>query len=111
MSDRIRQVNDHLRTTIGTIISQEIEVPLGCFVTISRVETSRDLKRARVFVTIIPDAEAESTLTFLRRKGVEIQGFLGRKIHMKFTPKLQFVLDEQLAKAQVVYDLIDRSDV
>ncbi len=108
MSDRIRQVNDHLRTTIGIIISQEIEVPLGCFVTISRVETSRDLKHARVFVTIIPDSEAPSTLTWLKRRGPEIQSYLGRKIQMKFTPKLQFVLDEQLAKAQVVYDLIDR---
>ena len=68
MSSRINRVNELIRTTIAEIISREIELPLGVFVTVVKVDTSRDLRYARVFVSVFPEKKFGKTMEFLQKK-------------------------------------------
>lgn len=104
----MRQVNEELRTQIAMILSRDIELPLGSFITVGSVDTSKDLKHARIYVTVLPDNLRGSTMDFLKRKTGYIQKMLGGKLTMKFTPKLRFVLDDGQIKAQGIFDAMDR---
>lgn len=109
-SERMRKVNEEIRTQVSRIIAQEAELPLGAFVTVTQVDTSRDLKHSKVYVTILPDTLRGSTLSALHRSVASVQKMLGKHITMKFTPKLQFVLDEGQVKAQGIFHAIDAID-
>lgn len=108
-ADRIRQVNELLRKLIGEIVSREIELPLDVFVTITKVETARDLKHAKVFLTVLPDSKRVSTIRMIDRRVGMIQGMLRKRIEMKFIPRITFVFDEGVIKAQQIYDTLDQS--
>lgn len=106
--DRMRQVNEEIRTQIADILVREVELPVGSFVTVGLVDTSKDLKHARVYVTVLPDGLRGSTMESLKNKTGFIQKKLGSRLSMKFTPRLRFILDEGQIKAQEVFDVMDR---
>jgi ribosome-binding factor A len=105
---RMRQVNELLRKRIAEIIQREIELPLGVFVTVTSVETSRDLHYAKIFITILPDNRRVSTVEFLQKRHGMIQRALGPSIRMQWTPKLTFMFDEGAIRAQHMYDVMDQ---
>lgn len=105
--DRMRQVNEQLRTVIGRAIQQELDMPLGVLVTITRVDTSRDLQTAVVYVMILPNTETDSVMRFLDHQRHHIQSRLGSVTYLKKTPKIRFMMDTQQMQAQTVYDILD----
>jgi ribosome-binding factor A len=107
-AERMRQVNEEIRTRVAEIVVRDLELPLGSFVTVNSVDTSKDLKHARVYITILPDNLRGSTMDFIKRKTGYVQKLLGSRISMKFTPRLRFILDDGLIKAQEVFDVMDR---
>lgn len=104
----MRQVNELLRKRIAEIIQREIELPLGVFVTVTAVHTSRDLHYAKVLITVLPDNRRVSTLEFLQKRHGMIQRALGPSIRMQWTPKITFFFDEGIITAHHMYDVMDR---
>jgi ribosome-binding factor A len=106
--DRMRQVNELIHRAVSEIIAQDIELPLDVFVTITNVDTSRDLKYARVYVTVLPDHKRVSTIKLLERRLGLIQKLLGTHVRLRSTPKIQFFFDEGTIRAQHIYDVFDK---
>lgn len=102
--NRIERVNELIRTTVAEIISRELELPLGVFVTIVKVDTSRDLRYARVFVSVFPEKKFGKTMEYLQKKIYLVQGLLNKKLHMKPLPRLEFLTD----KTEVEADKIEK---
>lgn len=95
MSERMRRVNEALREVIAAAIAGELEDPRIGFVTVTAVETSPDLRSARVFVSVLGDAaERERTLAGLTSSHGIIQAQVAREMRLKRTPTLSFHYDE-----------------
>ena len=107
MSKRIKQVNELIRSSLGRIILEEIEMPNNILVTVVKVETSPDLKHARIFISVVPDNKSLSTIKLLRSKKGKIQHELGKNIVMKFTPKISFTVDYTEREASKIDDILD----
>lgn len=76
-------------------------------VTITRVATSSDLRRARVSVSILgTPAEQEPLMQTLLRHRKDFQDHLARHVVMKYTPRLSFHLDGSIAGGDKVLHLI-----
>lgn len=108
--DRMRQVNEQVHHIVAEVLARDVELPLDTFVTVTRVETSKDLRHAKVFVTILPDSKRVSTIKAVERAARHIQKMFGQKISLKFTPKLQFDFDEGEIRAQKIYDALDKTN-
>lgn len=107
MVNRIDQLNPLVQQYISQIIEQEVDLPKDCLITVTKVETSKDIKYARVFVSIIPDNLRGSTLKRLEKFSGEIQRNLAKKMRTKFSPKLRFILDENEIYASEIDKLLD----
>ena len=95
MTDRMRRVNEALREVIASAIAGDLEDPRIGFVTVTSVETSPDLRSARVFVTVRGDEkERERTLAALASSHGILQGAINREMRLKRTPTLSFRYDE-----------------
>jgi len=91
----MRRVNELMREVIGSAITTELEDPRIGFVTVTSVETSPDLRTARVYVSVLGgQAEREATLTGLRSSHGVLQATIARQMRIKRTPTLSFHYDE-----------------
>ena len=107
MSERMRRVNESVRQVLSEAVT-ELKDPRIGFVTITGVETSADLREARVFVSVLGSARArEQTLRGLAAAHGVLQARLGRELSMKRTPQLAFEYDPSVERGVRMSQLID----
>ena len=98
-TERMRRVNEVLREVLGDAISTELEDPRIGFVTVTSVDTSPDLRAARVYVSVLGDEEErEATLAALASSHGKLQAAIAREVRMKHTPTLKFFYDDSLER-------------
>src|SRR5918997_1408840 len=109
--DRMRRINEVLRETIGSAISSDLEDPRIGFVTVTSVDTSPDLRLARVYVSVLGDEEErEATLAGLRAAHGVLQSAIAREARIKYTPTLTFVYDEGPERAARLARLLEADE-
>lgn len=92
--DRIDRVNAQIKKEISRIIHQELGDPRLQFVTILRVEVSRDLRTAKVYFSALGESSAaQAAKKALESAGGIIRRYVGGHIKMRYTPELHFVYD------------------
>lgn len=106
MSDRMVKVNELILQQLGTVIAQELEFP-EALITILAVDTSPDLKHAKVFVSILPDSQVEIITRRLNNASKLLQKELAGKISLRSFPRLQFVYDNTEKQAEEIDRLLD----
>jgi ribosome-binding factor A len=107
MSDRMRRVNEAVRQVLSETVG-ELKDPRIGFVTITGVETSPDLRHARVYVSVLgPEEERRESLTGLEAAHGVLQARLARELRMKRTPQLAFEYDPSVERGVRMTQLID----
>jgi ribosome-binding factor A len=107
MTDRMRRVNESLRTVLAEAVG-ELKDPRIGFVTVTGVETSPDLRHAVVFVSVLGSARKRTnSLAGLEAAHGVLQARLGRELRMKRTPQLTFQYDPSVEQGVRMSKLID----
>jgi ribosome-binding factor A len=105
---RMRRINEVLREVVGAAVAGELNDPRIGFVTVTSVETSPDLRTAKVFVSVLGDEEErQATLEGLRSSHGVIQSRIAAETRMKRTPTLTFHYDDTIEKASRVSELLE----
>ena len=108
MADRMRRVNEAVREVVSARIAEGLRDPRIGFVTVTGVETSPDLRHARVFVSVLgSDQERAATLAGLDSAHGVLQQSVATELRLKRTPSLQFVYDESIDRGMRVTELLD----
>jgi ribosome-binding factor A len=104
----MRRINESLREVVGEAISTELQDPRIGFVTVTSVETSPDLRSARVYVSVLGTTEErDATLEGLRSSHGVLQAAIARRMRIKRTPTLTFHYDATVERAARVSRLLD----
>ena len=107
---RMRRVNEAVREVLSTTLAAGLKDPRIGFVTVTSVETTPDLRNARVFFSVLGDEEArEGALAGLRHSRGFLQARINSELHMKRTPTLEFVYDDTSERAERLNRLIEES--
>src|SRR3990172_1958777 len=102
---RMDQVNDLIRDEVSKILTEVIGKDF--LATVLRAQVSKDLKNGVVWISILSE-EPEKDFSNLLRKSSEIQRFLGERISLKRTPRLEFQLDKSTEYASNIQKLLDK---
>jgi ribosome-binding factor A len=102
MSFRINQINELIKRNIGEIISREIDFKPGVFITIIKVDTTRDLGYSHISLSVFPEKETNYILKTLQSEIYQIQGHLNRKMHLKKLPHIDFLIDSTESRADKI---------
>lgn len=114
MSSELRQrrVADQLRLELADLVTHQVKDPRLGFVTITEVRMSKDLRYARVYVSVLgDDEEQEASLAALGRMSGFLRGQIGRRIRLRHVPELTFVQDRTLAHSERIERLLEESGV
>jgi ribosome-binding factor A len=107
MSERMRRVNEAVREVVSEGVG-ELKDPRIGFVTVTGVETSLDLRHARVFVSVLgSEAKRRKTLAGLAAAHGVLQARVARELRMKRTPQLAFEYDPTVERGVRMTQLID----
>jgi ribosome-binding factor A len=110
-SFRIQKVADVLRREISDILRTEIKDPGIGFVTVTDVEVAKDIRNAKVFVSVLGDAAAkQETMKALDRARTTVQCMLGERVRLRFLPILHFHLDESIEYGSRIDTILARID-
>jgi ribosome-binding factor A len=107
MPERMRRVNESIRQVLSEGVGQLKDPRIG-FVTVTAVETSPDLRRARVFVSVLgAERKRTQTLAGLQAAHAVLQTLLARELRLKRTPQLAFEYDPSVERGVRMTKLID----
>src|ERR1700709_1378665 len=89
--DRMRRVDEAMREVLSAAITSELKDPRVGFVTVTAVDTSPDLRNARVFVSVPGDAPVRRrSMDGLRSAHGYLQKRVAGELRLKHTPTLEF---------------------
>ncbi|MCD6277720.1 30S ribosome-binding factor RbfA [candidate division WOR-3 bacterium] len=106
MSRRIERVNSLLKREISFIVEREMKDPRLGFITITHVECSRDLRHAKVYFNFHTTEDTSVVEIILNRASGYIQGKLGERTRLRYTPKLEFIYDDTLERMERIDRLL-----
>jgi ribosome-binding factor A len=111
MSRRIERVNMLVRQEISQIMAVEMNDPrLSTLISITEVRTSSDLRRAKVYFSVLGDENTkQNVLAAMESAGGFIHRTMKRNLKLKFAPVLSFELDESIEQGTELLDLISRN--
>jgi len=107
---RLARVAEVVREVASETILYELRDPRIKMVTVTRAEVSGDLQHAKVYVSVMgTQKEQELTMHGLRHAAGFIQSRLASRLQTRFTPVLQFVLDQGVKHSIEVTRLINEA--
>lgn len=105
------RINEEVRREISVIIRDEIKDPrMTAMVSVTAVKVTKDLKYAKVFVSIFGKNEEEKNDTFAALKSASgyVRREVGQRINLRNTPQIIFELDDSISYSMRIEELIDK---
>ena len=106
-ADRIRRVNEAVREVLSARIAGGLSDPRIGFVTVTSVDTSPDLRHARVYVSVLgSESERADTLAGLASAHGLLQQSIASELRLKRTPTLEFRFDVSVDRGMRITELL-----
>ena len=107
---RTIRLNQLLREELARLVQEEIKDPRVRSVTITRVEATRDMSYADVYVrTLTDETPVEEAITGLESAEGFVRRRLGRELHLRRIPDFRFHADRALEHVQRIEVLLDEA--
>jgi ribosome-binding factor A len=104
----MRRVNEAVREVVSARLAEGLRDPRIGFVTVTSVDTSPDLRHARVYVSVLgTEDERAATMAGLESAHGVLQQSVAGELRMKHTPTLEFVFDESIDRGMRISELLD----
>ena len=104
---RLDRVNQLIREEISLLLQRELKDPRLGFVTVTQVETSPDLRTAKVFVSVLGDeAQWTASLAALASARGFVRNWLRQHLNLRQTPELDFRADRSMEHAARIQELL-----
>ena len=102
------RVAEAIREEVATFLAEGVKDPrVVGLVTVTGVDVTRDLRHAKVFVSILgSDAERSATLDGLASVANHLRSRIGRALRLRLAPEIAFKLDESVAHAARIESLL-----
>lgn len=105
--NRSERVAEEIRKEVATMLFGEIHDPRIGFVTITKVQVSKDLRHAKVYFSILgSDEEKEKTMEGLQSSSGYMRREIGKRLKLRYFPELTFKFDDSLEYASRIEKII-----
>jgi ribosome-binding factor A len=103
-----RRINDEVQRALAGIVREVKDPRISPLTSVTGTEVAPDLKTCKVYISVYGDSEAGAkTMEGLRSAAGFIRGELARKVNLRNTPQLTFILDDSIAYGVAMSHRID----
>lgn len=109
--NRINRINDEIQKELSELFRElkDPRVSQG-MVSITRVDTTADLRYAKVYVSALDKSQEKEVLKGLKSAGGYLRRELGRALQLRYTPELQFVGDDSIQHGAHILELLRQEE-
>ena len=107
-SNRIGRINEEIQKELANLL-RNLKDPRvqNTMISITRVETTPDLRYAKVYVSFLEETKAADALKGLKSAGGYLRRELGRALNLRYTPELVWALDDSITYGAKMLDIIN----
>ena len=111
-SNRIGRINEEIQKELANLI-RNLKDPRvqDTMISITHVETTPDLRYAKVYVSFLQEDRASDALKGLKSAGGYLRRELGRALQLRYTPELTWALDDSITYGAKMLKLINSLEV
>ena len=111
-SNRIGRINEEIQKELASLI-RNLKDPRvqDTMISITHVETTPDLRYAKVYVSFLQEERAEGALKGLKSAGGYLRRELGHALQLRYTPELTWALDDSITYGAKMLKLINALEV
>lgn len=111
-NNRLIRISDEIKKEVAEIIRSEIKDPrISVITSVIKVDTTNDLKHAKIYVSVLGnDKEKNEVLEGLKNAKGFIRREIARRINLRNTPELNFILDTSLEYSDKIARLINEAN-
>ena len=111
-SNRIGRINEEIQKELSNLI-RNLKDPRvqDTMISITHVETTPDLRWAKVYVSFLQEDRAADALKGLKSAGGYLRRELGRALNLRYTPELNWALDDSITYGAKMMKLINSLEV
>ncbi|MEG0296006.1 MAG: 30S ribosome-binding factor RbfA [Clostridium sp.] len=105
------RINEEVKREISNIIRNEIKDPrLTAMISVTDVKVTKDLRYAKVFVSVFANNDEEKAASFqaLKNSAGYIRKEIGHRINLRYTPQIMFELDDSINYGMKIEQLISK---
>ena len=111
-SNRIGRINEEIQKELAALL-RNLKDPrvAGTMISITRVETTPDLRYAKVYASFLEESKAADALKGLKSASGYLRRELGSALNLRYTPELQWALDDSITYGAKLLKLINSLEV
>ena len=111
-SNRIGRINEELQRELSELL-RELKDPRvhKTMLSITHVETTPDLRYAKVYVSLLDKEYTKDTLAGLKSSSGYLRRELGRSLQLRYTPELQWQADDSITHGAHILDILSKLDI
>jgi len=111
-SNRIGRINEEIQRELSDLL-RNLKDPRvqNTMISITRVETTPDLRYAKVYVSFLEADKANDALKGLKSASGYLRRELGRALQLRYTPELMWALDDSITYGARMLELINSLEV
>ena len=111
-SNRIGRINEEIQKELASLLRNLKDPRIqDTMISITHVETTPDLRYAKVYVSFLQEEKAKEALKGLKSAGGYLRRELGRALQLRYTPELTWALDDSITYGAKMMQLINSLDV
>ena len=111
-SNRIGRINEEIQKELASLL-RNLKDPRvqSTMISITRVETTPDLRYAKVYASFLDESKASDALKGLKSASGYLRRELGSALNLRYTPELQWALDDSITYGTKMLKLINSLEV
>ena len=111
-SNRINRINEEMQKSIaGKLRSVKDPRVAGTMISVTKVETTPDLRYAKVYVSFLEENKAAEAMKGLKSAGGWLRREVGNDLKLRYTPELVWALDDSITYGAKMLELINSLEV
>ena len=109
-SNRINRINDEIQRELAAQLRNLKDPRVSGMVSVTRVDTTNDLRYAKVYVSALDKTQEKDVLKGLKSASGFLRRELGRALQLRYTPELQFIGDDSIQHGAHILELLRREE-
>ena len=105
-SNRIGRINEEIQRELSALIPAVKDPRVSGMISVTAVETTPDLRYAKVYISVLDKENGERVLKGLRSASGWLRRELGSALKLRYTPELVFQLDDSIDKGAHILELL-----
>ena len=110
-SNRIGRINEEIQRELSALIPTVKDPRVSGMISVTAVETTPDLKYAKVYISALDKGGEEQVLKGLKSAGGYLRRELGRALNLRNTPELSFIRDDSIDKGARILEMLRDPEV